>query len=105
MLKEFIFGGINVLKPLGNRVIVEVAKEEEKSVGGIVLASSAKEKSQTGIVLAVGQGLVTDNGAKIEMTVTVGDRVLFEKYAGTEVKHDGKEYLVIKESEIVAIID
>ncbi|CZQ91164.1 chaperonin cpn10 [Trichococcus palustris] len=94
-----------MLKPLGNRVIVEVAKEEEKSVGGIVLASSAKEKSQTGVVVAVGAGRVTDNGTKIEMTVKIGDTVLFEKYAGTEVKHDGKEYLVIKESEIVAIID
>jgi chaperonin GroES len=72
-----------LLKPLGNRVIVEVAKEEEKSVGGIVLPSSAKEKSQTGTVIAVGAGRVTDNGVTIEMTVKAGDTVLFEKYAGT----------------------
>lgn len=94
-----------MLKPLGNRVIVEVAKEEEKSIGGIVLPSSAKEKSQTGTVIAVGTGLVTDNGVTIEMTVKAGDNVLFEKYAGTEVKYAGTEYLVIKESDIVAILD
>ena len=94
-----------MLKPLGNRVIVEVAKEEEKSVGGIVLPSSAKEKSQTGTVIAVGAGRVTDTGVTIEMTVKAGDTVLFEKYAGTEVKYAGTEYLVIKESDIVAILD
>lgn len=94
-----------MLKPLGNRVIIEVAKEEEKTVGGIVLPSSAKEKSQTGVVVATGDGLVTDNGTKIEMTVKVGDNVLFEKYAGTEIKYDGKDYLVVKESDVVAIVD
>jgi chaperonin GroES len=94
-----------LLKPLGNRVIVEVAKEEEKSIGGIVLPSSAKEKSQTGTVIAAGPGRVTDNGVTIEMTVKAGDTVLFEKYAGTEVKYGGTEYLVIKESDIVAILD
>ena len=94
-----------MLKPLGNRVIVEVAKEEEKSVGGIVLPSSAKEKSQTGTVIAVGAGRETDHGVTIEMTGKAGDTVLFEKYAGTEVKYAGTEYLVIKESDIVAILD
>ena len=94
-----------MLKPLANRVIIEVAKEEEKTVGGIVLPSSAKEKSQTGVVIATGDGLVTDNGTKIAMTVKVGDSVLFEKYAGTEITYDGKDYLVIKESDIVAITD
>lgn len=94
-----------MLKPLGNRVIIEVAKEEEKTVGGIVLPSSAKEKSQTGVVIATGDGLVTDNGSRIAMTVKVGDNVLFEKYAGTEIKYDGKDYLVIKESDVVAIVE
>ncbi|MDE1548803.1 co-chaperone GroES [Jeotgalibaca caeni] len=94
-----------MLKPLGNRVIIEVAQEEEKSVGGIVLPSSAKEKSQTGVVVATGEGRVTDNGTKIEMTIQKGDKVLFEKYAGTEIKYDGKDYLVVKETDIVAIID
>lgn len=94
-----------MLKPLGNRVIIEVAKEEETTVGGIVLPSSAKEKSQTGTIVATGDGRVTDNGTKIEMTVKEGDQVLFEKYAGTEIKYDGKDYLVVKESDIVAVID
>lgn len=94
-----------MLKPLGNRVIIEVAQEEEKSVGGIVLPSAAKEKSQTGIVVATGEGLTTDNGTKIAMTVKEGDNVLFEKYSGTEIKYDGTNYLVIKESDIVAIVD
>lgn len=94
-----------MLKPLANRVIIEVNKEEEKTVGGIVLPSSAKEKSQTGVIVAVGEGLVTDQGTKIEMTVKVGDQVLFEKYAGTEITYDGKDYLVVKESDIVAIVD
>lgn len=94
-----------MLKPLANRVIIEVGKEEEKTVGGIVLPSSAKEKSQTGTIIATGDGLVTDSGTKIEMTVKEGDHVLFEKYAGTEIKFDGKEYLVIKESDIVAIVE
>lgn len=94
-----------MLRPLGNRVIIEVSKEEEKTVGGIVLPSAAKEKSQTGTVIAVGEGRITDSGAKIEMTVKEGDKVLFEKYAGTEIKYDGKDYLVVKESDIVAILD
>lgn len=94
-----------MLKPLGNRVIIEVAKEEEKTVGGIVLPTSAKEKSQTGTIVATGDGRVTDNGTKIEMTVKEGDHVLFEKYAGTEIKYNGKDYLVVKESDIVAIVD
>ena len=94
-----------MLKPLGNRVIVAVAQEEEKTVGGIVLPSSAKEKSQTGVVIATGDGLVTDNGTKVEITVKEGDQVLFEKYAGTEIKYDGRDYLVVKETDIVAIID
>lgn len=94
-----------MLKPLGNRVIVEVAQEEEKTVGGIVLPSSAKEKSQTGVVIATGDGLVTDNGTKVEMTVKEGNQVLFEKYAGTEIKYEGRDYLVVKETDIVAIID
>lgn len=94
-----------MLKPLGNRVIIEVSQEEEKTVGGIVLPSSAKEKSQTGVVIALGDGLTTDAGTKLEMTVKEGDHVLFEKYAGTEIKYDGKDYLVVKETDIVAIVD
>ncbi|AZP04567.1 co-chaperone GroES [Jeotgalibaca ciconiae] len=93
-----------MLKPLGNRVIIEVAKEEEQTVGGLVLPSSAKEKSQTGTVIAIGDGRVTDNGTKIDMVVKEGDSVLFEKYSGTDIKYEGKDYLVVKETDIVAII-
>ena len=75
-----------MLKPLGDRVIIEVAKEEEKTVGGIVLASAAKEKPQTG-------------------TVKAGDQVMFEKYAGTEVKYEGKEYLIVAGKDIMAIVE
>lgn len=93
-----------MLKPLGDRVMIEVAKEEEKTVSGIVLPGSAQEKPQTGTIIAVGEGRILENGTKVEMAVKVGDIVLFEKYAGTEVKYDGKEYLVLKEHDLVAIV-
>ncbi len=94
-----------MLKPLGDRVMVEVAQEEEKTVGGIVLASAAKEKPQTGTVIAVGEGRVLDNGELAPVPVKVGDVVLFEKYAGSEVKYDGKEYLIFSAKDIVAIVE
>jgi chaperonin GroES len=94
-----------VLKPLGDRIIVEVAKEEEKSVGGIVLASAAQEKPQTGKVVAVGSGRVLDNGQTVAPEIKVGEIVLFEKFAGTEVKHDGKEYLILRADQIAAIVE
>ncbi|MCO6018593.1 MULTISPECIES: co-chaperone GroES [Carnobacterium] len=93
-----------MLKPLGDRVMIEVAKEEEKTVSGIVLPGSAQEKPQTGTIIAVGEGRILENGTKVEMAVKVGDVVLFEKYAGTEVKYEGKEYLVLKEHDLVAIV-
>ena len=79
-----------MLKPLGDRVILEVQKEEEQTVGGIVLASNAKEKPQTGKVLAVGTGRVLDNGEKVVPSVKEGDTVVFDKYAGTEVSYEGE---------------
>ncbi len=94
-----------MLKPLGDRVIIEVAKEEEKTISAIVLPGSAQEKPQTGSVIAVGEGRILENGSTVAVSVKVGDTVLFEKYAGTEVKYDGKEYLVVKEHDIVAVID
>ncbi|SJZ48741.1 chaperonin GroES [Pilibacter termitis] len=90
-----------MIQPLGNRVVLEVAKEEEKTVGGLVLASAAQEKPQIATVVAVGSGLVLENGEKLTPEVAVGDKVLFEKYAGVEVKLDNKEYLVVKESDII----
>lgn len=86
-----------MLKPLSDRVIIEVAQEEEKTVGGIVLASAAKEKPQTGKVIAVGEGRVLDNGTKVPADVKEGDVVMFEKYAGTEVKYEGNDYLIVSE--------
>ncbi|MGX7350674.1 chaperonin GroS [Enterococcus canis] len=93
-----------MLKPLGDRVIIEVAKEEEKTVGGIVLASAAQEKPQTGTIIAVGEGRLLDNGEKAPLSVKEGDTVVFEKYAGTEVKFEGKEYLVVHEKDLMAIV-
>ncbi|EJF00173.1 co-chaperone GroES [Liquorilactobacillus mali] len=94
-----------MLKPLGDRVILEVQKDEEQTVGGIVIASNAQEKPQTGKVVAVGAGRVLDNGEKVALSVKVGETVLFDKYAGTEVKYEEKEYLVVHEKDIVAIVD
>ena len=94
-----------MLKPLSNRVIVEAAAKEEVTAGGLVLTSASKEKSQTGVVIATGAGLVTDSGSLIPMTVKVGDQVLFEKYAGSEVKFEGKEYLILAEQDIIAIVE
>ena len=94
-----------MLKPLGNRVLLEVKKEEEKTASGLVLPDSAKAKPQTATVVAVGEGRVLDNGQRAAMEVSVGDTVVFEKYAGSELKYDGKEYLVVKDTDIVAIMN
>jgi chaperonin GroES len=92
------------IKPLGERVVVKVLESEEKTKSGIVLPDTAKEKPQKGTVLAVGPGRVLDNGQKLPLEVKVGDKVLFAKYAGTEVKLDEEEYMVLKENDILAII-
>jgi chaperonin GroES len=92
------------IKPLGERVVVKVLESEEKTKSGIVLPDTAKEKPQMGKVLAVGPGKVLDNGQKVPVDVKAGDKVLFAKYAGTEVKLDGEEYMVLKENDILAII-
>lgn len=94
-----------MLKPLGNRVLLEVKKEEEKTASGLVLPDSAKEKPQTATVIAVGEGRVLDNGQRATMEVSVGDTVVFEKYAGSELKYDGKDYLVVKDTDIIAIMN
>jgi chaperonin GroES len=92
------------IKPLGERVVVKVLKNETKTKSGIVLPDTAKEKPQMGKVLAVGPGKVLDDGKKINMEVKAGDQVLFAKYAGTEVKLDGEEYMILKENDILAIL-
>ncbi|MHA8110728.1 co-chaperone GroES [Lactobacillaceae bacterium Melli_B4] len=94
-----------MLKPLGDRVIVEVEEEKEKTVGGIVLASNAKEKPQTGKVVAVGAGRTLDNGETVKPAVKQGDTVLFDKYAGTAVEYGGQSYLVLHDKDLVAIVD
>lgn len=94
-----------MLKPLGDRVIIETLEEQEETVGGIVLASNVKEKPQTGKVIAVGAGRVLDNGQIVAPAVKEGDVVMFDKYAGTEVNYDEKSYLVLHEKDIVAIVD
>ena len=92
------------LRPLGERVIVRALPQEERTKSGIYLPDTAKEKPQQGEVMAVGNGKVTDDGKTIPMNVKAGDKVLYGKYSGTEVKVDGEEFLIIKESEILAIL-
>ncbi|MCS7234681.1 MAG: co-chaperone GroES [Armatimonadota bacterium] len=93
------------LKPLGDRVVVKPLEEEERTKGGIVLPDVAKEKPQHGEVLAVGPGALTEDGKRLPMDVKVGDRVLFAKYAGTEVKIGDEEYLILRQSDILAIVE
>ena len=90
------------LKPLGDRIIVEVLEEEETTVSGIVLPDTAKEKPQEGEVVAVGPGRIDDNGNRVPLDVAVGDRVLYSKYGGTEVKVGVDEYLILRESDVLA---
>ncbi|MGM9943856.1 MAG: co-chaperone GroES [Lysinibacillus sp.] len=93
-----------MLRPLGDRIIIELVEVEEKTAFGIVLPDSAKEKPQTGKVVAVGTGRVLDNGTRVELDVQEGDEIIFSKFAGTEVKYEGKEYLILRESDILAVI-
>ncbi|MBY6038579.1 co-chaperone GroES [Fictibacillus nanhaiensis] len=93
-----------MLKPLGDRIIIELVEGEEKTASGIVLPDSAKEKPQEGKVVAVGTGRVTDNGERISLEVSEGSTIIFSKYAGTEVKYQGKEYLILRESDVLAIV-
>ncbi len=92
------------LKPLSNRVVIKKLEAEEKTAGGIVLPDTAREKPQQGEVLAVGPGKFDDKGTRQAMEVKVGDKVLFSKYSGTEVKIDGVEYHILGEQDILAII-
>ena len=93
-----------MLKPLGDRVVIELVQSEEKTASGIVLPDSAKEKPQEGKIVAVGTGRVLENGERVAVEVAVGDRIIFSKYAGTELKYEGTEYLVLRESDILAVI-
>ncbi len=94
-----------MIKPLGDRVVVKVLEREEKTKSGIVLPDTAKEKPQEGKIIAVGTGKVLDNGTRVPLDVKEGDKVIFSKYGGTEVKLDGQEYLILSERDILAIVE
>jgi chaperonin GroES len=91
------------IKPLEDRIIVKALEAEQKTAGGIIIPDNAKEKPQKGEVVAVGPGKVSDKGAKIEMSLKKGDKILYGKYSGTEVKVDGDDYLIMRESDVLAI--
>ena len=93
------------LQPLGDRLIVEVLEEEETTASGIVLPDTAKEKPQRGRVLAVGPGSRDDNGQFVPMDLAEGDEIVFSKYGGTEVKVEGEDYLILRESDVLAKLD
>ncbi|SDN74182.1 chaperonin GroES [Psychrobacillus sp. OK028] len=93
-----------MLRPLGDRIIIELIEAEEKTASGIVLPDSAKEKPQEGNVVAIGTGRVLENGTRVELDVKEGDRIIFSKYSGTEVKYDNNDYLILRESDVLAVI-
>ncbi len=93
------------VKPLGDRVIIKVLEQDEKTASGIVLPDTAKEKPQQGRIMAVGTGKLLDSGEKVALEVEEGQKVIFSKYAGTEVKIDGEEYLILSERDVLAIVD
>ncbi|UII56236.1 co-chaperone GroES [Cytobacillus spongiae] len=94
-----------MLKPLGDRVVIELVETEEKTASGIVLPDTAKEKPQEGKVVAVGNGRVLESGERVALEVAEGNRIIFSKYAGTEVKFEGKEYLILRENDILAVVE
>ena len=93
------------IKPLHDRLIVKRLDEEEKTRGGIIIPDSAKEKPQQGEVLAVGNGKVLENGSVLPLGVKAGDKILFSKYAGSEIKMDGSEYLMIREEDVLGVVE
>ncbi len=92
------------IKPLYDRILVKRIEEEEKTKGGIIIPDAAKEKPQEGMVVAVGDGKVLDNGQKVALLVKAGDKILFGKYSGTEIKIDGEEHLILREDDVLAIV-
>ena len=92
------------IKPLADRVVIEAVEQAPKTAGGVILPDTVKEKPQEGIILAVGPGRKTDKGETIKMDVKAGDRVIYSKYSGSEIKIEGKEYLIISEKDVLAIV-
>jgi chaperonin GroES len=93
------------IRPLHDRIIIQRLEEGEQKVGGIIIPDTAKEKPQQGKVIAAGNGRIKDDGKRIPLDVTAGDTILFGKYSGQEIKLDGEEYLIVKEDEVLAIIE
>jgi chaperonin GroES len=93
------------VRPLRDRILVKRLEEQEQKVGGIIIPDTAKEKPQQGQVVAVGTGRVTDEGKTLPLDVKAGDRVLFGKYSGTEIKIEGQEYLILREDEVLGIVE
>ncbi|MEB3883471.1 co-chaperone GroES [Lyngbya sp. CCY1209] len=96
---------VSTVKPLGDRVFVKISDSEEKTAGGILLPDTAKEKPQVGEIVAAGPGRRNDDGSRSEMEVKVGDKVLYSKYAGTDIKLGGEEYVLLAEKDILAIVN
>jgi len=94
-----------MIKPLGDKVVIKVLEGEMKTKSGIVLPDTAKEKPQEGQVVQVGTGKVLENGQRIALDVKIGDKIIFSKYAGTEVKFEGQDYLIVSERDILAIVE
>ena len=94
----------NNVRPLHDRLLVRRVEEKETVKGGIIIPDTAKEKPQEGELIAVGNGKILDNGSKVPLDVKAGDRILFGKYSGTDIKIDGQEYLILREDEVLAVI-
>ena len=92
------------IRPLGDRLLIQRLTEEEKTAGGIIIPDTAKEKPQEGKVVSVGKGKILENGSTVALEVKTGDRVLFGKYTGTEVKLDGEDYLILREEEVLGVV-
>jgi len=93
------------LRPLQDRILVERVEEQEKTKGGIIIPDTAKEKPAEGKVVAAGNGKLDDNGKRVALEVKVGDRILFGKYSGSEVKIDGQEYLIMREEDVLGVVE
>ena len=93
------------IRPLQDRILIKRVAEEQKTAGGIIIPDTAKEKPQEGRVIAVGNGKVTDEGKVIPLDVSVGDRILFGKYAGTEIKIQNQEYLILREEDVLGVVE
>jgi chaperonin GroES len=96
---------MHMIKPLGDRVVVKALEREEKTKSGIVLPDTAKEKPQEGKIVAVGTGKLLENGQRVPLDVKEGDKVVFSKYGGTEIKIDGQDYLILSERDVLAIVE